>query len=421
MGTLGVTMRRGGGRVGASIAAALVSVAAMVGLLGAQVAPPKHADPAKRPPGDPSTRPGYWLAERKPIVGALPAGTSAVATQAAVASVLQLEHILRGNPALATPVGFVAATFSDVGSDRSTGAAAHGPPIPSTVHLLIWEYAYGDSTDFKNVPWGLDVRINQPRCMRLRPVAAFGAKVTDSLFYEPTVADRVHGFPRYRTGRDDPGVVVVSRSTLPEWVPVSAERFLTYEIAAARAAAGAAPGALNTGSATYDNWVKGRPERQKANAQLVDALRKSNPHLADSIRLTMDKAELQQDSILRQQLGATQAPAAANADVGGVKAAALQAELSHLSPAERQAPAVTDLSVPPPSGLARSGELLVAIVAPNPAFLDPSLSRAAPQVACVAFDPSGADPGSFPQVLFTKMVDQFPWSALTGWMRGALP
>jgi hypothetical protein len=314
------------------------------GLAGAQMAPPQHSDPAKRPPGDPASRAGYWLAERKPVIEDLPGGSTAAQAQAAAASALQLEHILRGDPALVKPAGFVAGTNSSIGGEPSFGAAAPGDPIPSTVHLQIWEYAYGDSTDFQNVPWGLDVLVNQPRCMHLRPVASFGAKVTDSIFYKPHTDDQVHGYPRYRAGADEPGVIVMSRSSQPEWVPVSAERFLTYQIAVARAAGVVA---------------------------------------------------------------------------GPGKVEALQSELAHLAPAARQAPAMIDLSATQPSGLAHEGELLTAIVAPNPAFLDRALSRGAPQVVCIAYDPPGSGDSEFPQQLFEKMTEQFPWQAVAGWLRGS--
>ncbi len=330
-------------RVAGMLAMSLAGMAGG-GRAAAQNAPPQHSDPAKRPAGDPASRPGYWLPERKPVMEELPGGATPAQGQAAAASALQLEHILRGDPALAKPVGFVAGTNSSIGGDPSFGTAVPGDPIPSVVHLQIWEFAYGDSTDFQNVPWGLDVLVNQPRCMRLRPVASFGAKVTDSMFYKPRADGDVHGYPRYRAGPDEPGVIVMSRSSQPEWVPVSAERFLTYQIAAARSA-----GAI----------------------------------------------------------------------AGSGKVAELQAELAHLAPAARQAPAMIDLSATQPSGLAHEGELLIAIVAPNPAFLDRALSRGAPQVACVAGDPPGSGDSDFPQQLYEKMTGQFPWQAVAGWLRGS--
>ena len=68
----------------------------------AQTAPPQHSDPAKRPAkrpaGEPASRAGYWLAERKPVVEDLPGGSTPAQGQAAAASALQLEHILRADP-----------------------------------------------------------------------------------------------------------------------------------------------------------------------------------------------------------------------------------------------------------------------------------------------------------------------------------
>jgi hypothetical protein len=380
-----------------ALVAALVSLASV---LAAQQGPATRSDPSKRPPGPPEARAGYWLPDTL-ILETFAAGTTPAERAAAADAAIALEHILRNHPALATPVGFVARAEARVGSDPEDGTPPRGQPLPYTVRVAIWIYAYGDSTDFKYVPWELTVAVNQPKCLGLRPLPAGASPAhggtANDMDFAPSVTDMVGGFPRYSSDPSSPSPVVLSRSLEPPWVPVTNEAFLRHQIAAAG-------GVTAAGQRAAAMDAKGMQDREQA----LENLRNTNPQLADSMARVLAQLDQQAAQVLHQEPG-----------TGTSGAPSLQTELDALSPEERKAPAHTDVAAPWPSGLAHgSGPTVLEIVRPNPAFFDPALPRSAPQLACVTFDGT-PDEGPFASALFDRAVKQFPWRAVSDWIHSS--
>jgi hypothetical protein len=235
----------------------------------------------------------------------------------------------------------------------------------------------------------------------------------ESAFYlMPASNGTVHGWPETN------GEVFMTKRTAPRWLPVTAERVLKVQLAAANKTLQD----LNTEGPqnAYTQWLAGKDKRLQGYQQAHDEMVKSvGKHQADQYLATVLDNDRKTGDMLAQM---AQQGSGVNSTASGFQAQAakavqdLEAQLNSLSPAQRAAPAYVYESadeahavgavVPPgtPGG--------VEVVYPNPDFYDRTLPPWEAQSLCVSVStvPNSRQDPLFPTIMnIWKSLD---WDAM---------
>ena len=345
--------------------------------------------------------------------------------------------IVLRDPALRPPVGF----------DFRTGTHAYAPPHPVSLHaplaytmtgLLYW-YAYLPAVRRIEPPpgpamGGFFLRANDISTVfdnfERSPLDERGLT-----YAEPREIRKVAGFPQY-----SPGVVVLKRNPRPFWVPVSREWALQRQLAQRRknldsiAESAKAAGAYNP-AAILEKWLGERPERQREMQKSYAEMKQSNAEYAEKIRANFFETEKRVEEALRETAERQKAaPPRYDARLAAERSREekcirnLEGELTHLSPAERAAPAYISTRIfdSKQSSPGRDCSCIVdadfpdarRLVTENPDYYDKNLPPSAIQLILVDFRLSELPSGiRWHRAAYERVRDGLDYSALAAMLQ----
>lgn len=309
-------------------------------------------------------------------------GLSRAEARAWIGSVGRVNAILSANPAVSgPPPGMCTRLYSYV-SDELVGDRA-----ADRVQVLL-PVRYDERGCSEITGSGVSVALNDPLGL-LRPDGAVNPAYSHDgegpMLILPRIGVGPGGRAVYRVGSEK--AVILTRGSEPLIVPVSVERFLSYQIAEAERALAEVGKVSTEPLIDVERWL--REDRPRMVAENEATLRKMAEHVsAEEIAkmrrsfaevLAMTEAALRGAEARQPDRGAVKAGAQGAA---GTRAAQLRAALAGLSTVERRAPACEDLRRRPTGlGACTDRNRWVSL---NPRYFDRSLPASAVQLIVVS-------------------------------------
>ena len=316
-------------------------------------------------------------------------------------------------PLLSPPRGFVVIHNTNADA-RST---PRGWPIPVGTGLIL--LAYDSTKRLPNGRFALEgegpvlggLNINSIECGNPPAERVLGKDEKSLFYYMPKPTGTVHGWPEYG------GSVFMTRRTQPRWLPVTIERVLNVQIAAARKTLQDVDAA--SPQSAYAKWMSGRDERLRQYQQAHDELAKVNKQQADTVLANMLATDKQTEKTLAAmaQQGNSVNQMAIQGQANASKTLHdLETHLSSLSPEQRAAPAYVYLGT---DGAFTIGQVVppdtpggVAVVYPNPDFYDHSLPPWEAQSICVDIKTGPRSKEHFLYPTIVNIWNSLDWDAL---------
>lgn len=315
-------------------------------------------------------------------------------------------------PLLSPPRGFE--LLHNVNADaRST---PRGGPIPVSSGFIL--LSYGSAKRLPNGRFAVigegpvlgGFAMNVINCGNPSAERDLGRDEKSAFYILPEQTATVHGWPQF--GR----VVFMTKRTQPRWVPVTVERVLKVQIAAARKT----QQDVNASSpqSAYAKWQSGHDERIRQYQKAHDEMAKVNKQQADQMLASMLDSEKQTDKMMvaMAQQGSDMSKMVSNNQAQTSKTLQdLETRMNSLSPAQRTAPAYIYQSA---DGAFAVGQVVppgtpggVAVVYPNPDFYDKSLPPWEAQSLCVdvSTGPRSRDDPLYPTIV--KIWQSLDWDA----------
>ena len=365
------------------------------------------------------SKPGYW----KPVTQNLPGGDPADGPdlEPFANHLNAVLAVLRRTPVLAQPRGFVAepAVNREVGPPRR--------PFTGSVRVGILFFRKDDNGTVVPQDAGPDVivTINDASCVWTGHEMPFVDSLGPIYYDAPQDSSPVRGVPGFGT---DSACLVIARSGVAVFAPVSRERFLrdARDTLLARVR-GVSMSALDSADPRllYRKWQGEGGQRKRQRDSLAASLAALSVDMRKQALAAYDTAQAAMGAMLKQQ--------AAAADSGGgfaemkrtqqsaldtVRRVAMHydAELKSMPLAARGAPAwvkstdagIMDL-VPPGTEDARQ------LVAPNQRLFNANLPRSAIQVLTVQVVAPGGDDGT--TALFTRIRETLDYPAMAALLK----
>ena len=303
-----------------------------------------------------------------------------------------LMAILRGDAALANPVGYGVIMHRSEG--RTQAAKAFGLPFDYGLTNFIWYYGWED--DDKG---GRTIAMNNGRFdfVVLVNGTGFGADIN-----EPLAPDGgppfIRGYAKTGTFRDrdvyDGQCVFLTRNGQPPLIPATRERYLIVgdcrrarrlDTARGRTACAAGDNVMGDNLKAY---LRDRPKREADMRAAYTEIKKTSPEAAEQMLAAFKKGEADGEAQLRAAAPAMdqqirQARAEGAVDIG-LTIKKLQTQLDAMSPAERKRPAFIVELGGGQSRLAGSDDSdTTPLVQVNVAAYDKRLAPEVPQVISV--------------------------------------
>jgi hypothetical protein len=316
-------------------------------------------------------------------------------------------------PLLNPPRGFD--LVHSVNADaRST---PRGWPIPVGTGLILVAYdsskrlANGRFASLGEGPVLGGISMNEIDCGNAPAERELGGDEKSPFYYLPKQTGMVHGWPQFG------GIVFMAKRTQPRWLPVSVERVLNVQIAAARKVQKDVDAA--SPQTAYAKWQSGHAERLRQYQETHDQMVKINKQQADTMLAKMVESEKQTEktmAAMAQQGSDLNKMAADNQAHASKTLQDLQTHLNSLSPEQRAAPAYVYQSA---DGAFAVGQVVppgtpggVAVVYPNPDFYNKSLPPWEVQSICVdnSTGPRSREDPLYPTIV--SIWQSLNWEAL---------
>ncbi len=198
------------------------------------------------------------------------------------------------------------------------------------------------------------------------------------MYLEPPVVGQLAGSPIY-----DGGMVVMTKITRPMFLPVTRERFLLSQIAAARQGLSDYEGERAHGT-PEGSWAEEKEEAIRVFEKSLRGLSKRDPAHADELRKDFLTRLDVTETVKRQEGAYYKLDTQAGVESFSKRIKSLEAELAALSVEERHAPAYLGGPSDRPSLLSDAGPEARRLVVPNPDFFDRSAPRTSLQTLAIA-------------------------------------
>ena len=197
------------------------------------------------------------------------------------------------------------------------------------------------------------------------------------MYLEPPVVGQLAGSPIY-----DGGTIVMTKITRPMFLPVTRERFLLSQIAAARQGLSDYEGERAHGT-PEGSWTEEKEEAIRVFEKSLRGISKRDPTHADELRKDFLARLDVTESAKRQEGAYYKLDTQAGVESFSKRIKSLEAELAALSVDERQAPAYLGGPSDRPSLLSDAGPEARRLVVPNPEFFDRSAPRTSLQTLTI--------------------------------------
>ncbi len=318
---------------------------------------------------------------------------SAAETAVFMNKLTAIESLLAKHPSMINPRGYNAYGTIRVTEQEDDATLSMKTAVPLTGNYVLRVHEFGTGPGGK----AAESRIGYPTMViRLNDFSNLfdGMRIYTSgfgsdIYYAPRKTGSYRGHTRYNENND---ILLMTSSSAPLWIPVSAEEFITILIRRTEAARDEDMKELNSKDLSpQDIYRKGKAERLKAFNEAYAMLKKMNPAEAEKAKKEFEENEKRYAEEAATHRESSDELRATQKKLYDDRIAALRAELASLTPAQKKAQAVfAGESEEHPSGLGSPGdENARPVVRVNRSYFNDGRSRTAVRCITVKYNIHG--------------------------------